>query len=293
MDRNLSKRFLRAQDVRWFGRSFSLLVVGFCFCLSNAFAATTDDADISPSDWARGSRAINKIKGSGGVLSFATVKRVGKSYETVSLDAESGGASYLESPMDSQSRLTLEINKANGQSKCTKNLIRVAQCLDVDMLLDVSKRAWELYYFDRAKNTMRSMIKKERGENGRYFDWVQAVMNYDGIILDRRGANYLALVPTSAVAGETQVLALANSANRQVLEPGAFVGSGLLTVTKREGRFALLQMLVDKDDPSLSIKPGDKIILEKGKRSAPIQPTNSTEKTPPQDSSSGGGQQPE
>ena len=290
---NLGKIFLRTFDSHKYTRPFGVLAVGFCLCLSNGFAATTDGADISPSDWVRGSRGITKVKLGGGVLSVAAVKRVGKSYETVNLDADSGGVSYLESPSESQSRLTLEINKANGQSQCTKNLIRVAQCLDVDMLLDVSKRTWELYYFDRAKNTMRSMIKKERGENGRYFDWIEAALNYDGIILDRKGTNFLAVVPTNTIAGETQVLALANSSNKQVLEPGAFVGSALLTIKKREGRFALLQMLVNKDDPSLSIKPGDKIILEKGKRSAPIQPTNSTEKNPPQDPSNGGVQQPE
>ena len=293
MLRKLIKIFLSAWDNREFARDFGMVLVGVSLCLSNGFAGTTEKTDIALSDWLRGSRAISRIKISGGILSVAAIKRVGKSYETVNLDTDSGGGSYLESPSESQSRLTLEINKANGQSKCAKNLTRLAQCLDVEMLLDVSRRTWELYYFDRAKNTVRSMIKKERGETGRYFDWIEAALNYDGIILDRKGTNFLAVVPTNAVAGETQVLVLANSSNKQVLEPGAFVGSALLTIKKREGRFALLQMLVNKDDPSLSIKPGDKIILEKGKRSAPIQPTNSTEKTPPQDPSNGGVQQPE
>jgi hypothetical protein len=293
MLRQLTEIFLSAWDSRKCGRDFGVKLVCVSLCLSNGFAETTDTTEIALSDWVHGSKAISRIKMSGGILSVAVVKRVGKSYETVNLDADIGAVSYLESPSESHSRLTLEINKANGQSQCTKNLIRVAQCLDVDMLLDVSKRTWELYYFDRAKNTMRSMIKKERGETGRYFDWIEAALNYDGIILERKGANFLAVVPTNAVAGETQVLALANSSNKQVLEPGAFVGSALLTIKKREGRFAILQMLVNKDDPSLSIKPGDKIILEKAKRSVPTQPADSTNKNPPQEPSNGRVKQPE
>ncbi len=219
----------------------------------------------TPTAWAKSVGGLTKLKSRGFPTRIAVVKKNAKVYEAVDFDYESTQQSFLDFSRFEQNQLTFEINKSQGKNKCGADLRAVSVCLNVDLVLDVTRDPWALISYDQSKNKTKTLLKDKAGEIGRYAEWVAKKMNYDGILLAREGNYFLALTSPSVVPGETQVLMLANSSDKILLSGGAQKGAGLLIVKKFEGRFSILEQIVAGENGQSEFRVGEKIIVEKVK----------------------------
>ena len=249
---------------------FSLFIGFLIFSFSHMGLSATanDDLKFSPVEWAKSARATQKMRDLKIPTRVVVVKRANRLYQPVEFSYSDAQGSFLEFPAYEQNVLTFEINKSQGVSKCAGDLSKVAACLDADLILDVTRQNWVLFYSDRSKNAPKEIAKGPAGEENKFFSWVVSKLNYEGVILEQKGAYCLAIVSPTVIAGETQVLALSGSADKTILQAGVLKGAGLFLVKKLEGRFAILQLLLTQDGKTFEIKPGEKLIVEKSSSGA-------------------------
>jgi hypothetical protein len=219
----------------------------------------------TPTTWVKAAGGMEKLKTLGIPTRVAVIKRSAKVYEAVDFDNKSSEQSFLDFSRFEQNQLTFEINKSQGKSKCGVDLRAAAVCLNVDILLDVTRDPWALVSYDQSKNKIKTLVKDRAGEIGRYADWIAKKLNYDGVLLAREGHYFLALTSPNVIAGETQVLMLNNSSDKILLTPGVHKGAGLLVVKKVDGRFAILEQIVTGEKGQLGFRVGEKIIVERVK----------------------------
>jgi hypothetical protein len=252
---------------------YSLLRTLFAASLFSApvFSGVAENVNISIPEWVKASKVNAKLNAAGVPRRVAIVKRVDKNYVPVNFDFDSTSLSYLDFARFEQNQLTFEINKVGGVSRCSSNLAAAARCLEVDLLLDVSKSTWTLSYYDRQRNKLKNLTKGPAGNDADFVKWITAKLNYDGVILDQKNNYRLALVPPTVMADETQVLLLDGSAASALVEPGAHKGSGLFLVKKVFGRYAILDLIIS-DEAKTSTKLGDKIIIDRSQKAKPVSP---------------------
>ena len=248
---------------------FVALLVAGTLLVDPAYSEVKEDLNLSISDWIKSSKVNTKLSAAGIPRRAAVVKRVDKNYIPVNFDYQTTETSYLDFSRFEQNQLTFEINKTAGMSRCSKDLAAAAKCLEVDIILDVSKATWVLSYYDRAQNKLRSLIKGPAGDENSAVKWISSKLNYDGVILDQKKNYRLALVPPTVVAGETQVLVIDGSATTPLIETGTNKGAGLLVVKKVLGRYAILELMIAQESKTAS-KLGDKLIIDRSK-AAPVQ----------------------
>ena len=247
------------------------IVFAASFFSAPAFSGVAENVDISIPEWVKASKVNAKLNAAGVPRRVGIVKRVDKNYVPVNFDFDSTSLSYLDFGRFEQNQLTFEINKVGGVSRCSSDLAAAARCLEVDLVLDVSRSTWTLSYYDRQRNKLKNLAKGPGGNDAEFVKWITAKLNYDGVILDQKNNYRLALVPPTVVAGETQVLLLAGSAATSLVEPGTHKGSGLFLVKKVFGRYAILDLIISEETKT-STKLGDKIIIDRSQKAQPVQP---------------------
>jgi hypothetical protein len=251
------------------GSTLEIIVkLAMLFIFVNPVAARAEVAremKWTPTSWAKSVGGLKKLKSLGTPTRIAVIKRNAKIYEAVNFDYEASQQYFLDFLRFEQNQLTFEINKSQGKSRCGQDLRAAATCLNVDLVLDVTRDPWALVSYDQSKNKTKTLIKDRAGEVGRYAEWVAKKMNYDGVLLAREGSYFLALTSPNVIPGETQVLMLTNSSNKILLAPGAQKGAGLLVVKKVEGRFSILEQIVVDEKEQSQFRFGEKIIVERVK----------------------------
>ncbi|MEI6833042.1 MAG: hypothetical protein WCL28_03535 [bacterium] len=252
---------------------YSLLCVVFAasFFSAPAFSGVVENVNISIPEWVKASKVNAKLNAAGVPRRVGIVKRVDKNYVPVNFDFDSTSLSYLDFGRFEQNQLTFEINKVGGVSRCSSDLAAAARCLEVDLVLDVSRSTWTLSLYDRQRNKLKNLTKGPAGNDTDFVKWISAKLNYDGVILDQKNNYRLALVPPTVMAGETQVLLLDGSAATSLVEPGAYKGSGLFLVKKVFGRYAILDLIISEQTKT-STKLGDKIIIDRSQKAQPVPP---------------------
>jgi hypothetical protein len=241
------------------------------FFSAPAFSGVAENVNISIPEWVKASKVNAKLNATGVPRRVGILKRVDKNYVPVNFDFDSTSLSYLDFGRFEQNQLTFEINKVGGVSRCSSDLAAAARCLEVDLVLDVSRSTWTLSYYDRQRNKLKNLTKGPGGSDTEFVKWITAKLNYDGVILDQKNNYRLALVPPTVVAGETQVLLLDGSAATSLVEPGTHKGSGLFLVKKVFGRYAILDLIISEETKT-STKLGDKIIIDRSQKAQPAQP---------------------
>jgi hypothetical protein len=241
------------------------------FFSAPAFSGVAENVNISIPEWVKASKVNAKLNATGVPRRVGILKRVDKNYVPVNFDFDSTSLSYLDFGRFEQNQLTFEINKVGGVSRCSSDLAAAARCLEVDLVLDVSRSTWTLSYYDRQRNKLKNLAKGPGGNDAEFVKWITAKLNYDGVILDQKNNYRLALVPPTVVAGETQVLLLDGSAATSLVEPGTHKGSGLFLVKKVFGRYAILDLIISEETKT-STKLGDKIIIDRSQKAQPAQP---------------------
>ncbi len=247
------------------------IVFAASFFSAPAFSGVAENVNISIPEWVKASKVNAKLNATGVPRRVGILKRVDKNYVPVNFDFDSTSLSYLDFGRFEQNQLTFEINKVGGVSRCSSDLAAAARCLEVDLVLDVSRSTWTLSYYDRQRNKLKNLAKGPGGNDAEFVKWITAKLNYDGVILDQKNNYRLALVPPTVVAGETQVLLLDGSAATSLVEPGTHKGSGLFLVKKVFGRYAILDLIISEETKT-STKLGDKIIIDRSQKAQPAQP---------------------
>ena len=198
--------------------------------------------------------------------SFAVVRKVDDRFETIPLSQKDAPtASFLVSPSPAQIAIAMEINKSSPDTSCNRTLWRMAKCLNVELLLDITSDEWKLFRPQQEQKKITPILTKHRNTAGNFLAWLNDELNYDGVILDQKGDEYLALVPPNLIEGESQALILSDSSAKNFIAREKGKGGGILFVEKIDGRFAILKLLVSKSDKLDDLKPGTKIVVQKAK----------------------------
>jgi hypothetical protein len=88
------------------------------------------------------------------------------------------------------------------------------------------------------------------------------LLGYDGVVLDQQDSYYLVAAYRSNLKGQSQALAIDNSAGRFRLKSRATKGAALLELVDQGDEVAVFKTLLSAKK---QLRPGAKIIIEKGK----------------------------
>ena len=236
-------------------------------------------------EWMRARDGINPTERGFALLSrCAIVSKKDNAFKFIEVDPiKAVKQSLMETPDKTTVMLALEVNSLidnddnqtenEKENPCEKSLSSIAKCYNVDGVLDVTGPNWKFYRYVPKFKKMKVMFERPAGESGDYFRWIQEQLNFDGVILDKKEDNILALIPSGKIEKGAQALTIKDSARLFGLSAASRKGSSLISIAEKKGRFAIFKLVVSGGEEKNAFTPGTKIILEKS-NSLKMRPTS-------------------
>lgn len=258
----------------------SIAIIAICSIYSiQAFAEVAKGPKRTAAEWGAAWEAMKSanISDEGGlayISRIAVVKKATRGFEVLPLEQKDADEdSFMAIPIERELNLARFVNKRAKMTKanskkanpCEVSHRAIAQCWELDAILDITGEKWRLLRFMKEKKSFETLLEAPAGTNDEYFKWIHSQLNYDGVIVDVEGDYLLVLLPPGRQGTDIQALTLQDSAARIVLPTSTAKGTSLLQLTQRSGRFAIFLPVIMSADAAKSFVKGSKLIIEKGK----------------------------